>query len=270
MGEGFGPDAASGFLLDGIVADGGSGAEGFIDVAGLEQAALTGGMSPDAGKAVGLEFHEDAELILRTRVALLSGANLAFDAKDGLQVVTEFVGDDISLSKVARGAKLAAEFVVKVEVNINALVGRAVEGAHGAFGSAASATDEAAEEDKPGFAVGHALLFRKKLGPGILRVVEDEADEAFEGLFFGFGIAGFASDSGCGTAGAKSEEGADQIYFEDETEQAEDEKAANAEAHAAKATEAHGAAVRAATAILNVGAFVIVIPTQSGSLQTPC
>jgi hypothetical protein len=28
--------------------------------------------------------------------------------------------------------------------------------------------------------------------------------------------------------------------------------------------------VRAATAILNVGAFVIVIPTQSGSLQTPC
>jgi hypothetical protein len=28
--------------------------------------------------------------------------------------------------------------------------------------------------------------------------------------------------------------------------------------------------VRAAAAILNVGAFVIVIPTQSGSLQTPC
>ena len=42
MSETFGADSAGGHLLDVVVADGGRGAQGLIDIAGLEQAPLTG------------------------------------------------------------------------------------------------------------------------------------------------------------------------------------------------------------------------------------
>ena len=56
VGEGFGIDCASGHLLDAVVSDGGCGFQAGVDVAGVEQITFLGGMSPDAGEAVRLQF----------------------------------------------------------------------------------------------------------------------------------------------------------------------------------------------------------------------
>jgi hypothetical protein len=46
-----------------VVAYGGGGGEGLSDVVGVDDAALLGGVGPDAGEAVGLEFEVDGEVI---------------------------------------------------------------------------------------------------------------------------------------------------------------------------------------------------------------
>ena len=51
-----------------VVADGGGGRESFLDVAGLENAALVGGVRPDTGEAVGLQLESHRELVLPGRV----------------------------------------------------------------------------------------------------------------------------------------------------------------------------------------------------------
>jgi len=56
VGETFGIDRSSGHSLQAIVADGGCGLQARIYVSRVEEVALLGGVSPDAGEAVGLKL----------------------------------------------------------------------------------------------------------------------------------------------------------------------------------------------------------------------
>ena len=79
-------------------------------------------VGPHPGIAIGLKL--DRDLLL---VAVRSAAQLALEVLD---VVADFVGDDIGLGEIARRAEAAAQFVEEGRVDVNALVGRAVERPH--------------------------------------------------------------------------------------------------------------------------------------------
>src|SRR5262245_41343319 len=96
-------------------------------------------MGPNSGKAVGLKFHQDAQLLLRTRVALLSHPQFSFNTQNVLHVMANLMSDDVGLGKISWRAKLALQFVVEIQIDVDALVGRAIEGTHCGFSVAATA-----------------------------------------------------------------------------------------------------------------------------------
>ena len=59
VGETFGIDRSSGHSLQAIIADRGCGLQARIYVSRVEEVALLGGVSPDAGEAVGLKLKAD-------------------------------------------------------------------------------------------------------------------------------------------------------------------------------------------------------------------
>src|SRR3546814_5197417 len=67
---------------------------------------------------------------LGLRSARLCLADLVRNAADRLDMVADLVRDDIGLRGVARGAELAVEFAEEGGVEIDALIGGAVEGTH--------------------------------------------------------------------------------------------------------------------------------------------
>src|SRR3546814_2623900 len=86
---------------------------------------------PDAGVAIGLQLHADLQRVaLGLRSARLCLADLVRNAADRLDMVADLVRDDIGLRGVARGAELAVEFAEEGGVEIDALIGGAVEGTH--------------------------------------------------------------------------------------------------------------------------------------------
>ena len=101
MGEFIGHHAAGGLFLEAVVAYCGCGIYCGGDVALVDQVALLGGIAPDAGEAIGLQFEKHGELIGGAGIALLFGADGAFDAEDFLDVVADFVGDDVGLREFA-------------------------------------------------------------------------------------------------------------------------------------------------------------------------
>ena len=95
-------------VAEGVVADRGRGVEALLDVAGLDEAALLGGVAPDAGVAVGLELEPDGQLVgLLGAGALLRLAHLVAGAEQVLHVVPELVGEDVDAGEVARRVELA-------------------------------------------------------------------------------------------------------------------------------------------------------------------
>jgi hypothetical protein len=163
-------------LLQGVVADRGGGGQGLLDVAVLEQVAALGGVGPHAGVAVGLQLEADGQAAVAVALAAGRAVDPLGGAEDVLDVVADLVGDDVGLGEVAAGAELAREDVVEGEVDVRALVARAVERAGGGLAEAAGGVGGAGEQDQLGAAVGLALDRRQAL-PGVLDVVEDEPDE---------------------------------------------------------------------------------------------
>ena len=139
MREGFRHHVALRALLEAVVADGSRCVEAFLDVPVLKD--LGGGIGllrPDAGEAVGLEFHAH-----RQRVGIgLGGAHaglgdLVGDAEQVLHMVANLMRDHIGLGEIARCAELVLHVLVEGEVDVDLLVGRAIERAHGGLGAAA-------------------------------------------------------------------------------------------------------------------------------------
>ncbi len=140
MGEAFRYHAALGGALKPVVADRGGGVQPFLDVALFQDVArVLRLVRPDAGQAVGLQL--DAHL---QRVALglvqppLQLLRAVQHAQQVLHVMAHLVRDDIGAGEVAAGAQPALQVEHEVEVDIEFVVLRAVEGAHLRLGKAAA------------------------------------------------------------------------------------------------------------------------------------
>ena len=139
MGEAIRHHVAGGHLLQSIVADRRRGSERFIRVAGIQlYTALRGAaglrciMAPYTCVAVGLEFYAHGA---RVRVAI---ERLAIDrARQILDVVPDFMRDDVRLREIARRLEAALKLVKKTEVEIHALIAGAVERTGGGLRQAA-------------------------------------------------------------------------------------------------------------------------------------
>src|SRR4030095_541800 len=140
VGEAFGYDSAAARALERVVADLGGRVHGLFDVALLQYlAGILGVMGPDTGEAVGLQFHFDAHGVVLALAGLAAQAlHLAGDAQLVLHVVAHLVGNDVGVGNVAGGAQPLLQGVVEVQVDVDLLVGRAIERAHGGLAGAAS------------------------------------------------------------------------------------------------------------------------------------
>ena len=126
------------------------------------------------------------------RILLLCRAHLAFDAQQFLDVMSDFVGQDVGFGEFSGRAEALLQFVVEAEIDVNLFVLGTVERAGGGLRRAAGGIVVVAKQDQLGVAVGNTLL-RQDLAPGVLGVVQDEGDEIDQRLFLlvagGIGLA---------------------------------------------------------------------------------
>jgi hypothetical protein len=102
--------------------------------------------APDAGETIGLELHLHRQVVLAPRPAPLLRAHLALDAGEGLDVVADLVREDVGLREIPRRAEAGTQLVVEGEVDVDLLIGRAVEGTHLALSDAAARARRIAKE----------------------------------------------------------------------------------------------------------------------------
>src|SRR3569623_182537 len=76
VGEALGHDLAAAGLLQGVVADGGGGGKGAVDVPRVHPSRALVAVRPDASVAVGLQLQRHADLVGAGRVAVAQGAAL--------------------------------------------------------------------------------------------------------------------------------------------------------------------------------------------------
>src|SRR5690349_15759038 len=114
-------------LLDAVVADCRSGTESLLDIARFEVSLIR--VRPDAGEAIGLEFLANGKVVPTARILLGHLLDLIRDAELGLDVMAELVRDDVGHREVAAfRAEARLELVHEAEVEVDLLVGRAIEG----------------------------------------------------------------------------------------------------------------------------------------------
>src|SRR6185369_9725142 len=93
MGEAVGDDVTLALLLQAVVADGRSGIQCLVDVAGLDDLALlVGVIGPDAGKAIGLQLDANGDSVGAT-LAARHAVYLVGDAEQMLHVMPDLMGD---------------------------------------------------------------------------------------------------------------------------------------------------------------------------------
>jgi len=167
-------------LLKRVVADRLRSGHALLDVTGLETVAIGG--RPDTGETISLQLQANGQRIALARTgALLCTRNLARRADQILDVVTEFMRDDIVLRKVAARAEPVGQLVEEAGVEEDPVVGRAVEGAHRRLCRTATRTTIFVEEAELGRLELFAVL-REDRGPGLLRRAEGVARGASLGV----------------------------------------------------------------------------------------
>ena len=174
-------------LLDTIVADGRGGAEPFLDVARLENVPLFRRPAPDPREAIGLQLQPHRQRVRLIRIGLLQLAHLVRDAEDLLHVVADLVGDHIGLREVAGSPEAPPQFLVEAKIDVDLLVGRAIERAHRALGEAATRTNGVREQHQLGVAVLMAGGGQQFV-PHRLGIVEHERHELHHLVVGGRGL----------------------------------------------------------------------------------
>ncbi len=120
-----------------------------FDVSGLQPVAVARG--PDAGIAIGLQLDADLNRIsLRRRTLALRRPRLIEHAGKMLDMMPHLMRDHIGLGKVAGRAEPVAKLAVEAGVEIDIVVGRAVERPHRGLRRAAARLAAAAIEDEAG------------------------------------------------------------------------------------------------------------------------
>ena len=138
---------------------------------------LSGLVGPDAGVAVGLQFLAYQQAVVAFHVAAAGAlrVDLARHAGDGLDVVADFMCDNVGFCEIA-AAEARAHFFEKAGVEVNLLVARTVEWPNRGRGLPARRCDGTGKQHEfrrgPGAAAG-----LKNLGPGVFGRTERGADE---------------------------------------------------------------------------------------------
>jgi hypothetical protein len=127
MGKAIRRNCASRHLLQMIVSNRRGGTKTISHVGLVDLAALGRSVSPDTCQTVSLELQHDGELIPRLRIARLKLTHAILDAEDVLDVVAQLMSDHIRLSKVSRASADAVKLIPETEIDIDLLVGRAIE-----------------------------------------------------------------------------------------------------------------------------------------------
>jgi hypothetical protein len=100
MGEGIGGDAASGLPLDPVVSDRPGGPESLLHIPRLQKPLSCRAVPPYPGQAVGLQLHGHRVLVPHARPGLLELSHPAFDTQEALEVVADFVSQNVRLREV--------------------------------------------------------------------------------------------------------------------------------------------------------------------------
>src|SRR5207249_2577631 len=152
--EGLRRHAALGLTLQPVVPDRRGGVERLLQIALLEDVArLLGVVRPDAGQAVGLQLDADGRRVALRAAALPRGRDLLGDAEQRLHVMADLVGDDVGLREVTGRAETIAKRAEEAEVEVELLVGGAVERTHRGARHAARRLHRAGEEHELRLAV---------------------------------------------------------------------------------------------------------------------
>ena len=143
-----------------------------LDIGVVNDLTLLGTVRPDAGETVRLQFEIDGERISLGWILAGQVLNLLFDSEDILDVVAEFVRDDVSLGKVGIAAAEASEFIPEAQVDVDLLIRRAIERAGLRLGGTATGLCVVAKEHKLCAAIFSSRLLRQKCCPCFLHIIE--------------------------------------------------------------------------------------------------
>ncbi len=162
MGERVGDDVSLRLPHDPVVADRGGRVHRFLDIPFLEKAGgPVGVVGPDAGQEISLELeadHETVELLLLQPVPL--GHDFVRDPEQVLDMVADFVGDDVGQGEIAPGFETVLHLLEKVEIDVDPFVPGTIKRSGGGAGEAASRGDPFRKKNELRLPVG---------APGFLR-----------------------------------------------------------------------------------------------------
>ena len=130
MRERVGDDISLGLHLQPVVANRLRGAEGGLDIAHFQNLFHPlGVVCPDPGQKIGLQLQPDGKLVgFRLAPSALKGMDLVADPQQVLHVMADFVCDHVGLGKISRSFEFFSELLKEAKINIDLLIGRAVEG----------------------------------------------------------------------------------------------------------------------------------------------
>src|SRR5215470_15137881 len=173
VGERFRRHAPSRLLLEAVVADGGGGAQPSFDVTRIEKPALPRVVAPHPGETVRLELHAHGERV----AARLGGAaallrHLPRDAELVLDVVAHLVGDHVGARELAGGTEAPGQILEERAIQVDFVVGGAVEGPHRGAAHATGGVDGTAEEHELRWVI-LAPPLPEDGAPGVLGIAED-------------------------------------------------------------------------------------------------
>lgn len=127
MREALGTDRATLHSLDMVITDGGSRLHPCGDIGIVNDLPLRCTMRPHAGETVRLQLQIDGERVSLRRVLTGEAPNLLFDSKKVLDMVAQFMSDNVSLGKVGVAAAETTEFIPETQVDVDLFVCRAIE-----------------------------------------------------------------------------------------------------------------------------------------------
>ena len=175
VGEALRDDAALRLFLQRVVADRLGSAHSLLDIASFQCA---GPRCPYAGIAICLELDADLHLVAfglpKARLSCLGPVERALQVLD---MMTDFMGDDIGLGEISGSAEATAQLLEKGRIDVDALVARTVEGPHGRLSRAATGLIVVGIGNHGRRPIGGPGL-SKDLTPDLFRTSQDLGQEA--------------------------------------------------------------------------------------------
>src|SRR5882724_8873329 len=125
-----------------------------------------GGMAPDPGETIRLQLELHRQWIGLRAIRPAQPLHFAFDPKDLLDVMSEFVRDHIGLRKLTGSSKTPFPLVEEPQIEVDFFVAWAVEGPRGGVGLPACGWVGIAIHNHLGVAVADVRLRREQSLPG--------------------------------------------------------------------------------------------------------